>query len=89
MEFKSPSSVLDYQHDLTSELGTDTISTSAWSLDSGITKDSDSKTTTASTIWISGGTVGMTYSVANTIVTAAGRTHYKAFYLRVQEQRAG
>ena len=89
MEFKSPLSVLDFQHDLASELGVDTISTSAWVLDSGITKDSDSTTATAATIWISGGTAGQTYSVANAITTASGRTHHKAFYLRVQEQRAG
>ena len=89
MEFKSPTAVLDFQHDLSLELGADTIASSAWTLDSGITKDSDSYTTTASTIWISDGTAGKTYAVSNTITTAAGRTHYKAFYLRVQEQRAG
>ena len=89
MEFKSPASVLDYVYDVSAELGTDTIATSTWVLDAGITKDSDINTATASTIWISGGTAGQTYSVANTIVTAAGRTHHKAFYLRVQEQRAG
>jgi hypothetical protein len=89
MEFKSPSEVLEYQHDISLELGADTITTSTWALDSGIYKDSNSKTDTVSTIWISGGTAGQTYSVANTIVTAAGRTHHKAFYLRVQEQRAG
>lgn len=89
MEYKSPTDVLDYVHDLTSELGVDTINSSAWVLDAGITKDSDSTTTTAATVWISGGTVGNTYAVTNTIVTASGRTHYKAFYLRIQEQRAG
>ena len=89
MEFKSPNEVLDYVHDLTNELGVDTISTSAWVLDSGITKDSDSNTTTAATAWISGGTLGVTYKLTSTIVTASGRTHVKNFYLRIQEQRAG
>ena len=89
MEFKSPNEVLDYVHDLTAELGVDTISTSAWVLDSGITKDSDSNTTTAATAWISGGTLGVTHKLTSTIVTASGRTHVKNFYLRIQEQRAG
>jgi hypothetical protein len=89
MEFKGALEVLDYVHDISLESGTDTIDTSTWVLDSGITKDSSSKTDTASTIWISGGASGQTYSVASTIVTAAGRTHHKAFYLRIQEQRAG
>jgi hypothetical protein len=93
MEFKGPDGndpvSLDYVHDLTAELGTDTISTSTWALDSGITKDSDSTTTTAATIWVSGGTLGMTYRLANTAVTVSGRVHVKAFYLRIQEQRAG
>ena len=89
MEFKSPTEVLDYVHDMTNELGVDTVSTSSWVLDSGITKDSDSTTTTAATAWISGGTLGVTYKLTNTLVTVSGRTHVKDFYLRVQEQRAG
>ena len=89
MEFKSPSSVLDFVHDLTNELGVDAISTSTWVIDAGITKDSDSSTTTAATVWISGGTLGITYRLSNTIVTSSGRTHVKDFYLRIQDQRAG
>ena len=89
MEFKGSTEVHDFQQDWSAELGVDTISTSTWTLDAGITKDSDSKTDTAATAWVSGGTAGMTYKVVNTIVTAAGRTHSKEWYLRIQEQRAG
>ena len=89
MQYKSPGAVLDYVHDISAELGTDTISTSTWALDSGITKDSDTTTTTAATAWISGGTLGRTYSLTNTLITTDGRTHVKTFYLRIQDQRAG
>ena len=89
MEYKSSGEVLDFQHDLSAELGTDTISTSAWVVDTGLTVDSNSRTDTVATIWVSGGTNGQTYGLINTAVTVAGRTHIKEFFLRVQEQRAG
>ena len=89
MEFKSENEVHDFQQNWAAELVADTITTSTWVLDSGITKDSDSNTDTTATAWVSGGTLGMTYKVVNTIVTAAGRTHEKEWFLRIQEQRAG
>jgi hypothetical protein len=55
---KDPDAVLDYAIDWTDRLGSDTISTSTWTVPSGITKDSDNKTTAKTTIWLSGGTVG-------------------------------
>ena len=89
MEFKSPNEVHDFQMDYSDELGADTINTSTWTLDSGITKDSDSNTDTTVKAWVSSGTLGKTYKVLNKIVTEAGRTHEKVWYLRIQEQRAG
>ena len=38
-----------------------------------MSKESDSKSTTATTVWLSGGVAGQSYSVVNHIVTAAGR----------------
>ena len=91
MEFKAPTEVLDFQQDWAAELDADTISTSEWALDTGITKDSDTNTDTTATAWISGGTEGKTYKVVNTIVTASNpaRTHVKEWFLRIQHQRAG
>ena len=89
MEFKAATEVHDFQINWVAELGTDTISTTAWVLATGITKDSDSSTSTTTTAWISGGTVGMTYKLTNTITTAGSRTHVKIFHLRIQDQRAG
>jgi len=71
---KDPSAVLDYAIDWSAWLGSDTIATSTWSVPTGITRDSDTNTTTRATIWLSGGTAGQTYQLTNTITTAGGRT---------------
>ena len=44
-----------------------TISTSTWAVPAGITKDSDSKTATVTTIVLSGGTAGESYVLTNHI----------------------
>jgi len=71
---KDSMAVKDYQIDWSDWLGADTISTSAWSVPAGITKNSDSNTTTTTTIWLSGGTDQADYEIYNTIVTTGGRT---------------
>jgi len=74
---KDADAVLDYTIDWGSTgdwLGSDTISSSTWTADSGITIDSSTNTTTTTTVWLSGGTAGATYTVTNRIVTVAGRT---------------
>lgn len=71
---KDPDAVLDYLVDWTKWLGTDSIDTSDWILPAGITEDSSTNTTTTATIWLSGGTPGVSYSIVNRITTAAGRT---------------
>ena len=53
---KDPDEVLDYSIDWSTWLDSDTISSSSWTVESGITKDSDSNDTTSTTIWLSGGT---------------------------------
>ena len=71
---KDPDATLDYVVDWSAWLGVDTISTSTWTVATGITKVIDTKTTTTATIWLSGGTAGTSYTVADKIVTAGGRT---------------
>jgi hypothetical protein len=83
---KDPDAVLDYQIDWSSWLDSDTISTSDWTVPSGLTEDSASNTTTTATIWLSGGTEGETYTVINEIVTAGGRTDNRSIYIRVEEK---
>lgn len=83
---KDPDAVLDYTINWATWLGNDTISTSAWTPDSGITVDSDTNTTTTATVWLSGGTVGTSYAVTNHIVTAAGREDDRTITVRVREK---
>lgn len=81
---KDPSDILDYSIRWANFLDTDTISTSSWTLESGITNDNDSNDTDSTTVWISGGSEGYTYTVTNRIVTAGGRTKEQSFKLKVE-----
>ena len=83
---KDPQAVLDYQINWASWLGVDTISTSTWTLPTGITKASDTRTTTTTTIWLSGGTDGSSYNLVNTIVTAGGRTEERTITIVVENR---
>jgi uncharacterized phage protein (predicted DNA packaging) len=81
---KDAGEVLDYQIDWSNELGSDTISTSTWTVPSGLTQDSDTKTDTTATIWLSGGTAGAEYTLLNTIVTSGGRTFEQQASLAIE-----
>lgn len=72
---RDPDSVKDYTEDWSDWLPSgDTISDSTWTVVSGdVTIDSDSNTTTTTTVWLSGGTLGTWAKVTNHITTAAGR----------------
>lgn len=74
---------LDYIRRAERFLGTDTISTSTWTADNGITLSSESNDTTTATVFVSGGNPGNTYKVTNKIVTAAGRTKDASFTLKI------
>lgn len=83
---KDPADVLDYTFDW----GTyawlvtgDTIATSTWSVPAGLTEVTNTKTTTTTTIWLSGGTSGTQYTLRNTITTTGGRTAQRAFSIEV------
>jgi hypothetical protein len=74
VRYKDPQDVLDYGFTWSTWLASgETISTSTWTVESGITKDSDSNTTTTTTIWLSGGTAGEVYALVNHITTSASR----------------
>ena len=83
---KDPDSVLDYSIDWSQWLASDTLVSSNWTVPSGITIDSNTNDTTSTTIWVSGGTVGVTYSLQNRIVTALGRTKDVTIDVPVAEQ---
>jgi len=85
---KDPNAVLDYEIDWGTnylEVG-ETISTSTWIADSGITVDSNTKTSTTATVWLSGGTAGTAYNVTNRIVTSASRTDDRTIKISVSNK---
>lgn len=83
---KDPDEVLDYKVDWTNNLDTgDTVSTSTFTVEAGLTKDSESNTTTDSTVWLSGGTSGASYLVTCRIVTAQARTKEREFRVKVRQ----
>ena len=83
---KDKDAVLDYGIDWSSWLDDDTIDSSEWIVPAGITKDSDTSDTTRATIWLSGGTLGVVYSLVNRIVTVGGRTDDRTISVRIVEK---
>lgn len=80
---KDPDAVLDYGWDWSDWLGTDTITSKTITVPTGITKTTDSASSTAVLAWLSGGTVGVTYPVACRIVTVQGRTDERTLHIRI------
>ena len=84
---KDPSAVLDYTWDWSDWLATaETISSHTVTAGSGLTKDSDSATTTAVTAWLSGGTLNRTYAVVCQVVTSASRTDERTLFITVRDR---
>lgn len=83
---KDPDAVLDYSIEWAKWLGRDRISSSAWDVPTGLTKVSESNTKLVASVWISGGTVGTTYTVRNRIVTVGGRTEDRSIAVTVGER---
>lgn len=81
---KDPQAVLDWKFDWSSWLqAAETISTSTMTASVGLTVDSSSNTTTSATAWVSGGSAGQPYTLANKIVTNQGRTDERTITIRV------
>ncbi len=86
---KDPESVLDYTQDWSNVLATgESISTSAITVPVGLTEDSETNTTTTSTVWLSGGTDGVICRVLFQIVTdnATARTFQRSLFIRVKDR---
>lgn len=82
---KAPGDVLDYGFDYADELEAgETIVSSTWSADAGITLGAEGTEDGVATQWVSGGTAGTTYTLANTIVTSGGRTFVRTLKVRVR-----
>lgn len=64
----------------------DTISTSTWTAESGITIDGNTNNTKTAWVTLSGGVAGVTYNVTNEITTANGSTDQRTIKIIVREQ---
>ena len=84
---KTPPEILDYGWDWDRWLSGDAIQASTWLVPTGITLVSQTSDATSTTIWLSGGTLGETYTLTNRITTAAGRTAERVFDLKIIERR--
>ena len=83
---KAAGEVQDYTIDWSKELESgETITSSTWIVDSGLTEGSSTNTTTTTTIFLSGGTGGEKYKVTNTIETSNTnpRTYKKTLIIPV------
>ena len=90
-ETKDPDAVTDYKFDWSRWLAettssSDTISSSSWTADTGLTIDSDANDTTSATVWVSGGTAGTAYRLTNQIVTTGGRTEDRTLTVVCRER---
>jgi hypothetical protein len=81
---KDPDAVLDWRWDWSDWLADgETITASVMTVSAGLVKNSDTYSATSATVWLSGGTPGTPYSVANRITTSAGRTDERTITIRV------
>ena len=82
---KDPDAVLDYAFDWSTWLATGETISHVVTVDTGLTKDSDSEADGIVTVWLSGGTAGTSYNVACKIVTTT-RTDERSITVLVQER---
>ncbi len=72
---KDPNEVLDYLIDWSAKLSQgETLTASTVTVGGGLVLDSSSFSTTATTLWLSGGTEGVTADILNRVTTNLGRT---------------
>ncbi len=84
---RDPDSNLDFACDWSVWLQDDeTIVTSVWLPDEGITTATPSVVGGRTVVWLSGGEVGQTYRVTNRITTSAGRIDDRTLLIRVRNR---
>ena len=80
---KDPDATISYQIDWEKWLNEDTIDTSSWTADSGLTVVTDSSSSTRTTVQVSGGTAGETYELLNRITTQNGDETDRTLIIRI------
>lgn len=77
-----PLETKDFTLDWEARLGSDTISSSSWTIPSGLAITNSSNTTTTTTVWLAGGMPGVHYEVINEITTSGSRTLKRTIVIR-------
>lgn len=84
---KDPNASLQYGVSWASWLAAgEQITTSTWIVPAGITGGTQSNTTTAATIRLSGGTAGQSYAITNRISTNQGNTDDRTITIVVRDR---
>ena len=84
---KDPNAVLDFATDWSEWLASgETILSHTVTVPTGITKESDSESAGIVTVWLSGGTTGISYAVVFQIITSDSRTDERTITINCQER---
>lgn len=85
---KDPDETLDYSIDWSARLDEgDSISSSTWIISpTGLVQESAAFNGALTTIWVSGGEMGKTYTLTNRIQTSAGRIRDLSYGLRIDQK---
>lgn len=83
---KDPNDVVDYTVNWSRYLNRvdDVILISGWIVPDGIEMETETSNDTLATVWLSGGTAGVSYNLTNRITTAGGRQLDKTITIRVR-----
>lgn len=87
---KRAAEVKDYRidwapHLLVNGVAGDTVNSSTWIVETGLTNGppASTSTTTTTTVWLSGGIAGTEYTVTNRVTTIQGRTYEESIVVTI------
>lgn len=86
---KDPDEVLDYRINWAGRLTSESVASSSWEItgpDALLVQNSATIEDVETVIWLSGGTLGKTYSLTNHIVTSAGREMDQTVTLKIRQK---
>lgn len=85
---KDPNATLDYSVDWSEWLATgESLTCSVWTRSATtLVEENTALTTSVATIWLSGGTVDATYTIANKIGTSGGRIDERTVSIKVLQR---
>lgn len=82
---KTAGSLLDFSLDWSAVLAAgESISGAVWSTDTGITASLPSVDSTATVLWLDGGTLGDVYAVSCAMTTSANRAYERGFFVQIK-----